>query len=74
MAPFARGCNILAETIRKYLKKMLLGIENAVAISMYTGKSQSCFIIGVEDKNTSAAPSSHSECVTEKLRSGGTVS
>lgn len=67
MASFARGCNISEATIRKYLKTNTLpGIENAVAISTYTGKSLSWLITGVEETNASATPSSLSERLTDE--------
>lgn len=67
MASFARGCNISEATIRKYLKTNTLpGIENAVAISTYTGRSLSWLITGVEELNASATASSLSERLTEE--------
>jgi transcriptional regulator with XRE-family HTH domain len=67
MASFARECNISEAMIRKYLKTSTLpGIENALAISTYTGKSLSWLITGVEETNVSATPSSLSERLTDE--------
>ncbi|WP_447879975.1 CI repressor protein [Serratia fonticola] len=68
MASFARECKISEAMIRKYLKTNTLpGIENAVAISTYTGRSLSWLITGVEETKTPEESCSPARLTEEEI-------